>query len=703
MHKNTRLGSMLIATMLAGVLAIVPGAARAVHAAEDFLRLEAAATFRVDTRARVVRARIDFDATNLRPNVVRRGSLGITTTRYYFDRITFAVPFEARSVRATSGGRTLSTSVRARGDRYREVTVRMPNLYYRSSRSIRVDFLLPGGKPRSASEVRVGAAFATFTAWAWGDANRSSVRVVMPRGFTEDGFGEDVVRRTYSNRVEFTASSIDRPEAWYRVIVGERPSALTDLRIEADGHPIIVKAWPEDTVWRDQVAESLEKGLPLLEEKIGLPWPVTGDLEVTEVHTPLLHGYAGFYDPSSDDITVSEDLDDQTILHEAAHAWFNGGLVRGRWITEGLADYYADRARVELGLSDVAKPTPTKRTAPGAFPLNAWPNPSRIDDEDVEAQETFGYAASYTVILELIEDVGEERMREVLRAMDAHQNPYRGDGPPEVTGLTMDWRSFLDAAQEIGRSDTADELFRAWVMAPGERGLLDTRDRARAAYADLDEAGDGWAVPVGVRSRMALWRFAEARALIDAAEPVVALRDDLADATEALGLAAPADVEQPFEAALDADDLDAVASTIGVRIDASQAVADARDALAAERTPLARLGLVGESPDAGYVAARASFEKGDVAGATAASAATVALLAGAESVGTTRAAAIAAVVIGIVLLVLLVTYLLRRRRARAAPLAVSASTTLPATPDREGARPEVPSPSIEIAPGAEPD
>ena len=700
---------------MAGLLALVgvfvPPTAGTVRAADDFLRVSADTTYRVDTGDRLVRVRIDFSMTNLRPNTVRRTSLGTTTTRYYFDRLLFAVPVEARSLVSTSGGARLSSAGRAR-DGYRAVTVRFPNLFYRASRSIRVEFTLPGGKPRTTNDIRVGSAFTTFTAWAWGDAGRSTVRIFLPKGFVEAGYGKDITQRTKPDRVELSSGTIRDPDEWYRVVIADRSSALTDLRIEPDGRGVVVKAWPEDTVWRDRVADVLEKGLPVLEEMIGLPWPINGDLTISEVHTPLLHGYAGFYDSATDDITMSEDLDDQTILHEASHAWFNGDLVRDRWIDEGLAEYYADRARQQLGLSDEFAPTAVQPTDTGAFALNAWPDPGRIDDEKTDAQERFGYGAAYTVILRIAKDIGDDGMRAVLAAADAGENPYAGDQGGEKTGARADWRRFLDLVEERGDTDTADDLFGQWVVQPADRALLRTREAAREAYAALDASGDEWAVPRGVRAHMSLWRFDDATELIDAAEPVLALRDELAVAAADLVLKTPSDIEEPFESAISDKDLDEVEATIQERLDAAAAVLSARGALAGERTPLAALGLLGETPDAGYVTARSALEGGDVAGATAGAAATMSLLAGAESIGTTRAIVIAAVVIGLLLLMAFVVVWRRRRRARLAPVAgaaaesalLNASTTLPATPEpARVAAPEVASTPSHTPPGAEPD
>lgn len=701
--RHRPLSLLVAAGLIALVASLSPPGAGTVHAANDFLRLGADATYRIDTDDRLVRVRVDFDATNLRPNTVRRTSLGTTTTRYYFDRIIFPVPVEARSVRATSGGRTLTTSVGTR-DRYREVTVRFPNLFYRASRAIRVEFTLPGGKPRSSSDIRVGSAFTTFTAWAWGDDGRSTVRIILPQGFEDAGYGEDISQRTRPDHVEMSSGTIRKPDAWYRVVVADRPTALTDLRIEPGGHSVVVRAWPEDTVWRDRVADVLEEGLPALKELVGLPWPVSGDLAVSEVHAPLLHGYAGFYDASTDEITMSEDLDDHTILHEASHAWFNGDLIRDRWIDEGLAEYYADRVRQKLGLSNEFAPTAVEPGDTGAFPLNEWPDPSRIDTTEADEKERFGYGAAYTVISQIAEDIGDDGMKAVLAAADAGENPYAGDAGAEKTGARPDWRRFLDLVEEVGETDTADDLFGSWVVSPAERGTLRTREEARDAYAALEAAGAEWAVPRGIRANMSLWRFSEATALMDEAEPVLALRDDLAGATADLELAAPPDLETPFEDALGGDDLDEVKAAIEDRIETAGAIVQARDALAAERTLLVSLGLAGETPDAGYTAARTAFESGDLAAATRASTATMSLLAGAESIGVTRALVIGAVVISLVLLLAVLFFTLRRRRPRlATSTTTEASSTLPATPEPEAARPAVPSTSNEAAPGAEPD
>ena len=124
-----------------------------------------------------------------------------------------------------------------------------------------------------------------------------------------------------------------------------------------------------------RVVTILGEGIPELTARIGLPWPVDGPLSVLEIHTPLLEGYAGFYNPQTDEITISEDLDDVTIIHEASHAWFNRDLFDARWITEGLAETYAaqvvdalGRRRAGPGQGLARRPTSRSRSARGRRP-----------------------------------------------------------------------------------------------------------------------------------------------------------------------------------------------------------------------------------------------------------------------------------------------------------------------------------------------
>jgi hypothetical protein len=293
----------------------------------------------------VVRVTVDMTAVNDKPST----SAGGVVTRYFFDRVNLGVQPEATRIRATQDGAALHLAT-AKRTGYRLVTVRFRGqLFYGDSAHVRLAFDLPAGAPRSSSGVRVGPAFATFLAWAFGD--RGSVEVDVPGGFSVDTTGDPMTSTTGAGGAQVLAATAASAADWYAWINARNDAGLTrnTLRI-AGGEQIIVRAWPEDRPWRQRVTRLLTTGVPDLVALIGLPWPVDGPLSVLEIHAPLLEGYSGFYNTSKQQITISEDLDDLTIVHEASHAWFNARLFSERWITEGLADEYASRTLARLGI-----------------------------------------------------------------------------------------------------------------------------------------------------------------------------------------------------------------------------------------------------------------------------------------------------------------------------------------------------------------
>ena len=295
------------------------------------------------------------------------------------------------------------------------------------------------------------------------------------------------------------ATDITDVTDWYTIVVADRADALTEDRLDLpDGEHLVIRAWPEDEEWRTRVRDLLEVGLPVLTSKVGLDWPVEGDLHVSEVHTPLLEGSAGFFYTEEDRIEISEDLDELTIMHEASHAWFNDRLFVGRWIGEGLADEYASRVLDEVSNGGLA-PELVSRLSPGAIALNDWGPPGRIDDDETSDREAYAYEASWAVVRALMEEIGEDGMRKVVAAAHAHRATYLGAGEPETIGYANDWRRFLDLLEEDGGAPHATDLFRIAVVSDAEKPLLEERSEARRAYANLVEAGDGWLPGYAVR------------------------------------------------------------------------------------------------------------------------------------------------------------------------------------------------------------
>ena len=467
--------------------------------------------------------------------------------------------------------------------------------------------------------------------------------------------------------ITYTATGIAKPRTWYAIVNVSDRDALTDVHLDLDGKQVSIHAWPEDRDWLDKVSSVLEEGFPALQAAIDRPWPVDGVLDVTEVSSAEIAGYAGLYDSADDEIQISEDLDEHVIIHEAAHAWFDRSMFAQRWITEGLADEYASRIVASTNAGTPLAPEPVGPHDRVAFRLNDWPPPSRIDDDTSDA-EAFGYDASWTVMRAIVRDVTESRMRDVFDAAAAGTLTYAGAGPAERTDLSKDWRGFLDLVEDIGGSTTATALFELWVVSSTEKEELAARTSARTRYTALVATGRDWLPGAIIRKPMGAWKFKDAETAMTTAERVLADRDDLQATTVELGLAFPAALEPAYESAGSTDDLTALDARIATWAAATTTVRAARDALAAERDPLVTLGLYGTEPESGFLAALGAWAAGDDAGAVAGSAATLAALAGAAEIGRERAltAGIGLLVAMLVVMLVLVAaaWLVSRSRRR---------------------------------------
>jgi hypothetical protein len=541
-----RLARVAVASLAVVATLLTPVAATPAAAAEDGLSLTSSSTYTLVPDKSLVHVAIALTAKNTKPDLVRTTPSGTITTRYFFEAATIAIQTEATAVQALAGKTALGTQITP-DDGFARLRVDFPSdLYFGQTVTVQVAYDLPGGAPRSDSDIRVGSAFATFYAWAFGDGG--DVTITVPGGYDVTASGSPTDKSADAATTTFKASGISDVTDWYTIVVANKVDALTSDRLDlSGGEHLLIRAWPEDTEWRTRVHDLLEVGLPVLVQKIGLAWPVDHAVEVTEVHTPLLEGYAGFYLPKEDKIEISEDLDELTIIHEASHAWFNDDLFVGRWIAEGLADEYASRVLDEVSNGGLG-PERVNSGSPGAQPLNAWGPPGRIDDDATQARETYGYDASWTLVRALVNEVGEEGMRKVLGAAEARQTAYVGAGTPETITYDNDWRRLLDLLEEDGGSKNAVSLFRQTVVTDDQKPLLEERAAARRAYADLVAAGDGWRPGYVIRDPMGRWEFAAATAAMTEARAVLETRAKIEDAASALGLEPPATLKAAWNA-----------------------------------------------------------------------------------------------------------------------------------------------------------
>ena len=660
-----RVGGILLGSFLATLVAWSPLAVQPALAA-GALGVKAATTYTVDPNDGRVHVAIRYTMTSNKPNSA--------TVIYYFREISLGVQADARGVRAADTSGALAVSTRERRF-FTEVQVRLrANLYYNRSTTFTVRYDLVGAAPRSESPIRVGRAFVTFGVWAFGDPDQGTVEVKVPAGFSTTVEGDPMTTTTGASGSELSANPTN-PDEFFAIVSGERRAEYDERRLSLPGDvEIVVLSWPEDDRWDETVSGTLATGFPELQELVGLDWPVAKDLHVRERYTPALEGYAGLFFTDDQRIDVSEDLDPVTIMHEASHAWFNDDLFSARWIYEGLAEEYAWRALDAAGIEPGPLPERPKVFDPGWQELSRWTFPEVIRDQETNAEERYGYEASFWVVHQIVDAVGVDRMREAFAAADANVTAYPGDGPPLTVARLDDWRRFLDLVEPLEEPDPAaiEQAIRDFVATTVDAQVLAKRANARTTYKALIADAKGWSAPWFVRDRMGSWQFDQALAAIRDAEVVLQLRDDVEAAAAEQGLTLDDDaLELAYEEAKAGF---AHATSLGKRqLEAVSAIAGASSLVASEPDLFTRVGLIGgPAPSVAYDAARGAFESGDLEAAIAQAGSAAATLAGAPALGQERII-LGAIVLAALVAVLLFAVLIRRRRARR-PIGVEPGT-----------------------------
>lgn len=567
------------------------------------LRVETATTYTVDLTAAVIHVDQVVSLTNEVPD---RVTASYVEQFYFTDYSTLVLPGATNVVASWEGGRGLPVGVTPPDGSLASVATvdLVPDLYYGGTKTVRLSYDVPGQAPRSDAVAQVNQAFATLPVFTAADPGLGSVTVVLPAGLDIEVAGSDMTRSTADDRVTYTATAIEDPDTWLATIIARDDAALVSETVFFEDKGVRIQAWPGDTEWLAFTADLVERGLPALKAAIGRPWVVEGQLDVVETSAPYVYGYAGWYEHAQSLIEVGDALDAHVTLHEMAHAWFNGEAFEGRWVNEALADEFAALAMAELGM-ERPLPEPVDPAAPAAVPLNDWAPPS-LDDSGGQEQEAYGYAASWWVAHTLVEEIGSDGMSAVVNANLDYELPYPAETVDTALEWWPDWRTFLDHLEGVGGSTQASDLFRTFVAGADDLALMDARDAAREAYAELAEAGDGWAPPAVLRLAMAGWEFDEATAMMPQVRDAFGERDAIAEALAGIDLAVPTALREDVEGAEELADLDRALA------DAAEAADALVEATTAEEgaNPLARLGLLVLPVDDELGDARASLETG---------------------------------------------------------------------------------------------
>ncbi len=680
----------ILALALASGLLAVPATTAPVRAAAPDLTISSDARYDVQPAQRRIRITLDLLLANhLRDTVTRR---------YYFDRAFLAVLPNTSGFKLTWDGKGTPAVHVSKGTKdYTLLRLDLgQRLFSGKSARYRLQFNLvdPGGAP--TRDVRVGDSLVSFPVWAFATDSTpgSSVEVVFPAGFSTDVQAGSIPDPTTDagGRTIYMTGRLDSPLSFFAYLIADRPGAYAERTVSplvgGAAIKLTIRSWPDDTTWSNRVGNLVERALPLLADRIGLPWPGTGGLTVQEAVSRSTGGYAGLFDPGRRVVEVAYYADDFVVLHEAAHAWFNGALLADRWANEAFASYYGLEVAPQLKVKttdDVLTPAleATK------IPLNAWGAIGR----QPSAVEDYAYAATLALARAVVERAGPDRLKAVWAdaagRVGAYQPPAISGAPattPETVDGAPDWRGLLDLLDEQG-SGSFDDLWRTWVARPSDLPLLDARHAARERYDAVVGAAGDWQLPRPIRDAMRAWRFDTAASLLDGATRILDRRAAIRTAATAAGLTPPDTLRLAFERP---DGFTSAADEAATELQAIARYGEAAATRPAAPDLLQAVGLWGATPDAELDQARTLFATGDLSGSAAAATAAATAWAGAEGLGRGRLVSIVALTLaGLLALVLIGGWLRGRRRRRRALAAGWVSeepyVTLAATPDDRGA------------------
>ena len=645
MSRTSRAALVAALTLLVGSVGLGAGPAPT-RAATPALTLASDTTYEVLPDTALVHVTSLVTATNHLQDTL--------TKRFFFRTAYLAVLPGTSGFKVAATGLKPSVSVSVRTSTYTLLKLNLgTDLGAGKSVTLTLTFDIkdPGGAPDRP--VRISPSIISFTAWSFATADTpgSSVTVRFPddytvsvgrgplKGPTIDGSGLQV----------WTSGKLASPLAFIADLTADRPGDFDDTRLSAQlgsaTARIDLRSWPDDPAWRDRVGDLLTRGLPALAAEIGVPWPVKGELTVQEALVRNTGGYAGLYDPTTGIVLISYTASSSVVLHEAAHAWFNGRLVADRWAAEAFASYYSARAATALKLK-VTNPALTDAVKVHAFPLNEW-GAIGVVPADAEA---YGYAASFAFASAVAERAGSAAMAAVWAKAASGGGAYQPVTGAEPTGRVPDWRSLLDLFEDA-TGKPFDDLWRQWIARPTDLVLLDQRAAARAAYDKaLTDAG-AWTLPRSIRDALRAWQFNPAMAQLAAAESVLGQRADLTAAASIAGVGLPRTLEASFEG--DAG-LAAAAAEASAELTTVEAIRQAELAQPANvpGTPgvLILVGLVGEDPVGELGAAKAAFAAGDLQGAIASASAAAADWTAAAEQGRTRLVSIGLLVLALLLI-----------------------------------------------------
>ena len=687
-----RIGGLGLATAIAFGLLAVPAATPEVRAATPDLTIVTDATYDVQPEQHRVRVSLNLVLTNHLKDTV--------TKRYYFDQGFLAVLPDSSGYNLTWDGKgSPAVHISKQTTDYTLLRLDLGQRLFSgksANYTLRFDLVDPGGEP--TRDIRVGASLVSFPVWSFATDGTpgSSVKVVFPAGFQVDvESGKIALPTTMADgQIVFQTEKLDKPLSFFAYLVGDRPGAYSEHNVSSNvgGKPVAltIRAWPDDPAWADRVGALVERALPVLGSRIGLEWPRDGGLIVQEAASRSTGGYAGLFDPKEGRVEVAYYADDFVVLHEAAHAWFNGALLADRWANEAFASYYGLQTAATLGVPATGDElTPALMDA--GIPLNAW-GPVGRESTDTE---DYAYAATLFLANQIAQRAGQGVLQQVwadaAARIGAYQPPVIASaaggasaapaGPETVEG-PPDWRGLLDLF-EANDPEAYDDLWRRWVVRDSDLALLDARVAARSRYDEVVKTAGDWRLPKPVRDALRAWQFEAATTLLGDAGGILDQRAAIESAAASSGLVPPPTLQTAFELP---DGFSSAAREATAELNAIDRFDAAGARRLSEPDPLQVIGMWGTTPDADLARARDLFASGDLAASTDAAGEAATVWVSAEDVGRGRLVSIVALTLACLLAIALFVWSVRGRRRRrrqflARWVGPGPYATLPGTPD----------------------
>ena len=398
-----------------------------------------------------------------------------------------------------------------------------------SGRDVVITYDLPGRPPRSAEPWRANEAFAAFVAYAYGDPGASTVRLVSPQWHQLDdprpprrgdpgAGGHD---RTGDLQV-MTFDALYEPGRFAPAVIATEDGSLTETVLDVNGRQVVLQAWPDDPEWtgvrrgpdrrrsdRAGVADrAADPGRAATRRAGERPTDPRGVRRL--VRQP--HGrHRDRRGPRpGPDVPRAQPR-----------------LVQRRPQPVSM-DHRGPRRDVRQPgpRADAAGPSVRRccrpGTDPGALALDDVGASERLRASTAPSSST-ATTASYFVVDSVVDEIGIDRMGDVLAAVEGDLEAYRRRRrSPQSVAVATDWRRLLDLLDEVAGVGRAPRSCSARTSPPAGRPGVD-RPACRppaSRYAALVVDGAGWAAPDVVRDAMEAWDFLTSLAsVIDAVRP----------------------------------------------------------------------------------------------------------------------------------------------------------------------------------------